>query len=203
MNDSNANPLETFDAMYRASSDPWSTGQLWYEARKRAVLLAALPSRRFASGYEAGCGNGNLSVELASRCDRLISSDGSDEAVRLTRARLHDAAHVAVVRHVLPMDWPRRRFDLIVLSEVLYFLDTDSIDVVARRARESIEAEGTVVACNWRAMIEGYGHTGDEAHRGFAAALDLPRLFEYVDDDVVITGWSPVALSVATRDGLR
>lgn len=195
--------LAPFDALYRASQDPWSTDSRWYEARKRALLLAALPSRRFASAYEAGCGNGNLTEELAARCDQLIASDGSDEAVRLARARLDGIAHVAVVRHVLPLAWPSRRFDLIVLSEVLYFLSPQAIETVARRARESIEADGTIVACNWLAPIEGYGQTGDEAHQHFARSLDLPTMFEYRDADVVIGGWTPTGASVATREGIR
>jgi hypothetical protein len=32
-----------FDALYAASDDPYASRQRWYEARKRAVLLAALP----------------------------------------------------------------------------------------------------------------------------------------------------------------
>ena len=45
--------------------------------------------------------------------------------------------------------------------------------------------------------------TGDAVHRAFEQALDLPKLFEYVDPDFVLTGWSADATPVATREGLR
>jgi hypothetical protein len=91
------------------------------------------------------------------------------------------------------------RFDLIVLGEVLYFLDRASIVKSADHARNHLAAQGEVVACNWLAHIEGYGHSGEEVHRLFERALDLPRRFEYIDEDFVLTGWSMHA-SVASTD---
>ena len=35
-----------FDELYRQSADPGGTTTRWYERRKRAVLLAALPLER-------------------------------------------------------------------------------------------------------------------------------------------------------------
>src|ERR1700712_2065045 len=72
-----------FDAMFQASADPWKYKERWYEERKRALTLACLPQRRYASGYEPGCANGELSAALAGRCDRLLISDGTAAAAEL------------------------------------------------------------------------------------------------------------------------
>jgi len=201
--DAAAAHMAPFDALYAASDDPWSTAHRWYEERRRALILASLPHRRYARAYEAGCGNGNLSEVLAERCDRLLASDGSEVAVRIARQRLAAHRHIEVALHRLPLEWPAASFDLVVLSELLYFLTDDDVEVMAKRSRESLAADGVVVACHWRAEIEGYGHSGDDTHRLFERSLNLPRLFDYEDDDFVLSGWSADARSVAVRDGVK
>ncbi len=192
-----------FDALYRASQDPWGARTRWYERRKRAMLLASLPYERYGHAYEAGCGNGHVSVELAPRCTRLLASDASPDAVALATMAVASHRNVSVERHRLPEDWPARAFDLIVLSELLYFIDANGRDRIAASARDSAGRSGTVIACDWRDPIDGYDLRGEEAHRHFERALRLPRLFEYVDDDFVLTAWSADETSVAQRDGLR
>ena len=41
--------------LFEASDDPWSFKSRWYEARKRALTLAALPKLRYGRAYEPGC----------------------------------------------------------------------------------------------------------------------------------------------------
>ena len=43
-----------FDALYAGSEDPYVVRHRWYEIRKRAVLLAALPRARYRRTYEPG-----------------------------------------------------------------------------------------------------------------------------------------------------
>ncbi|MFE7421819.1 hypothetical protein [Rhodococcus sp. NPDC057529] len=58
-----------FDAMYAASPDPWGFGDRWYEQRKYALTLAALPRPRYRRAFEPGCSIGILTAALAHRCD--------------------------------------------------------------------------------------------------------------------------------------
>jgi SAM-dependent methyltransferase len=192
-----------FDQLYRDSRDPWGTTTHWYERRKRALLLASLPRERYGSVYEAGCGTGHITAELSARATHVVASDASSRALAVARVAIGAAANVSLERHRLPDDWPDRPFDLIVLSEIVYFVDDDDCERIARAAHASAGASGTVVACDWRLPIAGYGHDGEEAHRRFEKALALPRLFEYLDRDFVLSGWSRDSSSVASRDGLR
>lgn len=84
-----------FEALYAASEDPWQVRASWYERRKRAIVLASLDRERYTSVFEPGCGNGEMSVALAARCDRLLASDGAASAVAAARRRLADVADVA------------------------------------------------------------------------------------------------------------
>jgi hypothetical protein len=49
----------------------------------------------------------------------------------------------------VPNEWPDQSFDLIVLSEVLYFLSPEDIDRCARRTRDSLLSGGKVLLVNW------------------------------------------------------
>ena len=49
-----------FDAMYGHSDDPYALRTRWYEQRKRAVLMSALPHPRYGRAFEPGCGAAGL-----------------------------------------------------------------------------------------------------------------------------------------------
>lgn len=198
-----ASSLPSFDALYRESADPWLAETRWYERRKRALVLACLPHERYGSAYEPGCGNGILTEALAARCDDILASDGSHLAVAAARRRLAAIERVSVERHVLPGDWPSRTFDLVILSELVYFLDAAAIEATGRLVCRSLGDCGIALACNWRAPIVGYGHSGDEAHRILADAIGLPLTFEYRDADFILSAWSRDTASVAMREAVR
>jgi SAM-dependent methyltransferase len=193
-----------FDALYAASDDPYASRQRWYEARKRAVLLAALPQARFRRAYEPGCGIGELTLALAQRCDALLASDFTEQAVALARQRTESLAHVQVARHTLPTDWPHDAggFDLIVLSEVGYFLQRSDMQRVAECCALSLEDDGTLVACDWRPDFAQRSLATKDVH-GILAELGLARLVLHEEDDFVLQLWSRDARSVAQREGIR
>ena len=74
------------EPLYRQDADPWRVRQRWYEERKRALLLASLPQRRYRHAYEPGCGNGELTAELARRCERAPPYQGTGRLWRYLAA---------------------------------------------------------------------------------------------------------------------
>ncbi|MBC7779170.1 MAG: methyltransferase domain-containing protein [Proteobacteria bacterium] len=195
-----SHPPEHFDALFAATDDPWLFKSRWYEARKRALTLACLPAHRYAAAYEPGCANGELSAALAERCDHLLVSDGSSRAVALARARLADLRHVEVQQAWLPEGWPGRTFDLIVISELGYFLSPSALDVFATHARASLRRGGTILGCHWRRASADCELDGDAVHRRMGDRFALPRIIEVVDADLRIEVWCDDARSVAQRE---
>lgn len=202
-NDTRARPDQPayFDAMFAASDDPWKFRSRWYERRKRALTLACLPAQRYAHGFEPGCANGELSASLATRCDRLLVSDGSDKAVVLSRQRLKDHAHVEVRKAWMPADWPRDTFDLIVLSEFLFYLQPGTVEEIARQAADTLAPGGVILACHWRHPIADCVLTGDGAHDILQRVLGLPRKCQVLEPDLRLDVWSS-GPSVAEKEGL-
>lgn len=194
---------DTFDALFDGQDDPWGFKTRWYEQRKRAITLAALPRPRYASAYEPGCANGELSAALADRCDQLLVSDGNTRALALARARLAALPHVRVLPAWLPAEWPPGRFDLIVISEVGYYLEDAALLDLANRARHGLNDHGTVLACHWKAPIDGCTLTGSQVHEQLGPALGLPHLLRVDDPDFVLDVWCADPRSVAQAEGLR
>ena len=158
-----------FDALYAADPDPWRFATSEYEREKYAATIAALPPRRFASGLEAGCSIGVLTRQLAEGCDTMLALDVAASA--LAQARAH-CPGVRFEQRAIPGDWPPGRFDLIVLSEVLYYLDAAAIRRAARCAMAALQPGGCILAVHYLGETD-YPSTGDAAAAVFIAECGL------------------------------
>ncbi|QRY77834.1 class I SAM-dependent methyltransferase [Pseudomonas sp. PDNC002] len=185
---------EYFDELYRGDPDPWAFRTRWYEKRKRDVLLACLPRPRFRKGFEPACANGETSAELAARVDDLLCSDCSAEAVALARHRLAGRENVRTELQVLPLEWPAGSFDLIVLSELGYYLSADAWRRVCREAAAALSEDGVLVACHWRHPIQGCVLSGDDVQGHLAQAMGARPAVRHLERDFRLELWfAPVA----------
>jgi SAM-dependent methyltransferase len=194
-----------FDRMYAAADDPWSLTSRWYEQRKYALTIAALPRERYRHGLEAGCSIGVLTALLAERCDRLLAVDIATAAVRTAASRTRSLAHVSVQQRRLPEQWPDGEFDLIVLSELGYYFSTADLQQVLRRAVAALVPGGTLLAVHWRHPVQDYPGTGDEVHQALLAVPGLTRTVRHEELDFLLEVYlrtPPAARSVAEAAGL-
>ncbi|QHF45124.1 SAM-dependent methyltransferase [Pseudomonas sp. S35] len=192
-----------FDQLFAENDDPWAFRQRWYERRKRAMTLALLTRPRYASIFEPGCANGELSFELAPRCDRLLCCDTASAAVSLARTRLLGFPHAQVHQRRLPEQWPSGQFELIVLSELCYYLDAEDLGHLIERALASLTADGQLLACHWRPLIEGCPQTAEQVHALLGQRLGMPLLASHHEHDFLLDLWSRDGTSVASLEGLR
>ena len=167
-----------FDELYARDADPWGFETSRYEQAKYAATIAALGSRRYATGLEVGCSIGVLTARLAERCDRLLAVDAARAAVEVARERLAGAPHVTVERRELPEAFPAGPFELIVCSEVLYYLDDAAFSATAAAIERELEPGGSLLAVHWRPVTETYPLTGDEVHERLAARFGPPARSE-------------------------
>ncbi len=182
-------PDAYFDRMYVGADDPWQLSTRWYEQRKYAITLALLPARRYRHAFEPGCSIGTLTAELARRCDHVTAVDVADAAVRGADARLRAAGcrdRVTLTRSSLDEAWPAGPFDLLVLSEVAYYLTAETLAAVLRRECPRLQPGATIVAAHWRHDVADYPLTGDAAHDVIARTPGLTPLGRYRDPDVVV-----------------
>ena len=140
--------------MYAADPDPWRFETSDYERGKYAETLRALGNRRWRNVLELGCSIGVMSALLGERADRLLGVDISETALGRARARCAEMPHLRFLRAALPDGFPRPaagedRFDLVLVSELLYFLVPADIDRLAARMAAGCTPGATVLLVNW------------------------------------------------------
>lgn len=178
-----------FDAMFE-QEDPWGFASLWYEARKRDVLLAALPDARYGRVFEAGCATGILTEMLAARADAVLAMDVAPRAVARARARLAGQPQVEVRAGTLPADWPEGSFDLVVLSELGYFFAREDWAATAERAAGAIGTRGTIAACHWLRPFDQRRLSTRCVHAAIARLPGLRRHVRHLEPDFLLEVWS-------------
>ncbi len=169
-------PQVYFDDMYELHLDPWNFESSPYEAAKYARTLAALPNATYGSGLEVGCSVGVLSALLAGRCRHLLALDVSERALERARARCRSLPHITFERRSMPQDFPEGRFDLIVLSEVLYYLSPADLTATLARCVRALEPAGHLIAVHWTPVVHDYPQTGDEVHAALFVTPGLRHL---------------------------
>jgi SAM-dependent methyltransferase len=158
---------EYFEGVYNASDDPWNFTASEYEAKKYAATIAALPKEKYGSAFEIGCSIGVLTAKLAERCQSLFAVDVNDKALNHARERCENLSNVRLAKMQIPHEFPDENFDLIIVSEVGYYLSAEDW----KRAREEIvshlKSGGNVVLVHWTHFVADYPQTGDAVHDSF------------------------------------
>jgi predicted TPR repeat methyltransferase len=158
-----------FERMYRENLDPWSFTTSQYEQEKYEATLSAVGTKRFQMALEVGCSIGVLTSRLAARCDKLIGLDFAPSAVAAARARCARLPGVKIEQMQVPRQWPESSFDLIVFSEVLYFLDESDLRETCDRALGSLLPDGLILLVNYTGKTDD-PLDGDTAASSFIKA---------------------------------
>lgn len=193
-----------FDQLYATSNDPWHIEHRWYERRKRALILAALPFETAELIVEPGCGTGVLSELLAQRCRRLMACDISMAAVVMARQRLAATSHVQFSCLEIPAQWPSvapQSADCIIVNELGYYIAPANFPCLLERIAATLKPDGILVACHWkRAFLERTLPTAT-IHDTLAAGLALQSILHHSEQDFLLDVWSKDGRSVAAREG--
>lgn len=163
-------PVRHFEELYARDPDPWKFSSSEYERRKYAATVDLLPLGPFESALEVGASIGVLTRQLATRCRRLLATDVVDIALDQGRRRCADLPHVRFERMVAPEAWPEEAFDLVLFSEVLYYLTPEGIRKAARLTVDGLRPGGTVLLVHWFGPTDG-SVPGDEAVWLFAQTV--------------------------------
>ena len=153
---------EYFDTLYTANPDPWNFAASPYERAKYALTLNAMRKPRYRSGLEVGCSIGVLTRSLASRCDSLVAIDAAPTPLVEARRRCANLPGVSFQQMFVPEQWPDGVFDLILLSEVVYYLSREDVGRLATSVTRSLAPDSSVILVHWTGSTD-YPLSGDEA----------------------------------------
>jgi peptidoglycan/xylan/chitin deacetylase (PgdA/CDA1 family)/2-polyprenyl-3-methyl-5-hydroxy-6-metoxy-1,4-benzoquinol methylase len=153
-------PKAFFERVFE-TEDPWDYTNA-YETLKYEQTLALLPEGKIARAMEVACAEGHFTTMLAPKVDRLLAVDIADAAVERAKARCAaldniDYAQFNLIDGVFP-----EGMDLIVCSEVLYYLeDEQKLGRVAQRMRDALKPGGLLL------MAHAFQLSDDDSRTGF------------------------------------
>ena len=110
--------------VFSRREDPFQYRTTSYERARLGAMADAVSGRSYAWVLEAGCAEGDFTETLAGLADRVIALDISPVALARARARLAGRGVEFVETDIRA--WASSApgfFDLIVLADVLYYLD--------------------------------------------------------------------------------
>jgi cyclopropane fatty-acyl-phospholipid synthase-like methyltransferase len=171
---------EYFDALYTADPDPWTFAASPYERGKYTLTLNAMPKPRYRSALEVGCSIGVLTRSLASRCDAVVAIDAAQTPLAEARRRCADLPGVRFDQMFVPEQWPDGVFELILLSEVVYYLSREDVARLASRVTRSLSSGGSVILVHWTGPTD-YPLSGDEAAALFIEQIGSTCIVERAD----------------------
>jgi cyclopropane fatty-acyl-phospholipid synthase-like methyltransferase len=175
-----------FETRYRADPDPWGYLSSEYERRKYADTLSACGPGPFACALELGGSIGVFSAMLAPRCDRLVTVDVSPTAVGRARSRLAGQPTAEPIVGAIPAAVPRLPFDLVVASEILYYLGDDELAGTLSVLEHAMVPGAPLVAVHWRPNGPERPRDAEQAHAALRAAPWLTQVRRGGTDDYLL-----------------
>jgi SAM-dependent methyltransferase len=189
-------PKETdFERLYQAEEDPWGYRTSWYERRKYAITMACLPRLHYRAVWEPACSIGELTALLAHRSTRVAASDVSATAVAAARSRLADHSGVRVEQARLPSPAPGTPgdYDLVVFSEVLYYLPEADREACLQHAERAVGDDGDLVVVHWRHHPDDAWVAGEAVNAAIRSRTGWRAVARHDERDFVLDVLSRVA----------
>lgn len=163
--------LDSFDDSYRRDDDPWDFATSPYELAKYDQTIRALSSSRYRRCFEPACSIGVLTERLAARADVVVGCDVSARAIEVAKRRLGDRTGIELRLGAIPEWWPDGEFDLVVLSELGYYWNTQGWLGIVDRVLGSLSAGGEIVAVHWLGESADHLLSGQAVHRALTDVL--------------------------------
>jgi peptidoglycan/xylan/chitin deacetylase (PgdA/CDA1 family) len=140
--------------------DPWNYGSA-YEQEKYRRQLELLPSDRIDRALELACAEGHFTRLLAPRVKHLLASDISKNALCRARDRCKEQRNVEFLQLDLSTSPLPQNMDLIVCSEVLYYLkDVAELEHVVRRLCQALNVGGRILTAHAFLLRDNMSRTG-------------------------------------------
>jgi predicted TPR repeat methyltransferase len=149
-------PSSIFDETFRENSDPWGYTTNSNEISKFRATIRALPKVQFKNAFEIACAIGVLTEKLAPKCDRLLSVDYSEVGLVEARKRCSHLPQVRFEQMQIPQQFPTEKFDLILFSEVGFFLTMADLLETKQKIIDGLLPGGYLLMVHYRATAGDY-----------------------------------------------
>jgi hypothetical protein len=112
--------------------------------------------------------------------------DAAATAVTAARERLAAQPHVTPMLGVIPDDIPSGPYDLVLASEILYYLEPDALAATFARIERETVSGARLVAVHWRPAGPERPFSAEEVHRRLRALAWLSEVEQRSTDDYLL-----------------
>ncbi|HEA29186.1 MAG TPA: methyltransferase domain-containing protein [Leeuwenhoekiella sp.] len=172
---------EYFDTLYQKQEDPWNFEHSTYENDKYNKTLEVL-NPAYKSVLEIGCSVGVLTEKLAARCTKLLAVDISEKPLEIAKKRCKNQPQVTFNVLDVSDDFPKRKYDLILISEMGYYLTEEKLINLYENCQKHLENQGQLLLVHWTGYVEEYPLSGKEVHRLFKIYNAKKSIFSKINE---------------------
>ena len=158
-----------FEAFFARAEDPWGYTND-FERMKYEQTLALLDGLHIGRALELACAEGHFTKMLSPRVAELLATDISEIALQRAAKSCADCSNVSYHRLDLVEDAITGPFDLIVCSEVLYYLeDLAILREVARKIAGALSDGGNLLMAHANLVVDEPDCPGRDWGHAFGA----------------------------------
>jgi cyclopropane fatty-acyl-phospholipid synthase-like methyltransferase len=192
MNSKKSLNADYFKEVYDANDDPWNFETSEYEAAKYAATLKALPREKYQNALEVGCSVGVLTALLAQKTEKLLATDVSQKALNAAKMKCRELPDVTFKCMSFPAELPDEQYDLIMISEVAYYLSVDDWEFAVNGLYNRLLRHGDIVLVHWLPEVLDYPQTGDQVHNAFGKLMKdkLTNVYSKREENYRIDVWT-------------
>lgn len=154
---------QLIDRFFDSGGDPFGFDVNPDEQIKFRRTLEVCGSGNLGRVLEIGCAVGSFTEMLSPRATDLLAIDVSEAAIEQAKERMNGHPHVHLETRTLPADFPGGPFDLVVASDVLYYLTLDDLETCLTLIEKRLASGGALVAVHYTPRV-GTLLDGNELH---------------------------------------
>ena len=169
-----------FETLFSTQPDPWKYTNP-YEQTKYDFTFSLIPDG-INSALELACAEGHFTTQLSGKVQKLVAADISEVALERAKERCSDRTNISYKQIDLVKDDISGSFDLIVCSEVLYYVgDIPTLKKVAAKIASAISQEGYLIMAHAHQVIDEPNKPGFDWQLPFGAKV-IGDVFSKTDD---------------------
>lgn len=162
------NDRRSFWESFFETPDPWNYGSDYEQTKYLRTLELIRPGTHRA--LEIGCAEGHFTSLLAERVEEVVAVDISETALKRARDRCEGRANVRFERLDFSTDPLPDALDLIVCSEVLYYLkDEAELSRICDRLVDALAPDGRLLSAHSFVLKDDLRRTGFDWDSPFGA----------------------------------
>jgi glycosyltransferase involved in cell wall biosynthesis/peptidoglycan/xylan/chitin deacetylase (PgdA/CDA1 family) len=160
-----------FETLFSKNPDPWKYTHP-YEQTKYEFTLSLLPPGQINNALELASAEGHFTAQLAPKVTNLIAADISKVALERTAERCKDFNHIRYQQLDIVKDELPGRFDLIVCSEVLYYVGgLTELQLVADKFAAALSLDGYLLMAHAHQIVDEPDKPGFDWQLQFGAKV--------------------------------